>query len=70
MNEEFSERGPGTGARENRGWEHWEGFGKWERKGRVMRVLKGWKAGEIGEITQHCLKFAIEKGLNDSKNKR
>ena len=30
----------------NRGWEHWEGFGRWERKGRVMGVLKEWKAGE------------------------
>ena len=49
MNEEFSGRGPGTRARENRGLEHWEGFGRWERKGRVMGVLKGWKAGEIGE---------------------
>ena len=67
MNEEVSGRGPVTGARENRGWEHWEGFGRWERKGRVMGVLKGWNAGEI---TQHCLKFAIEKWLNDSKNKR
>ena len=67
MNEEFSGRGPGTGARQNRGWEQWEGFGRWERKGRVMGVLKGWKAGEKGEITQQCLKFAIEKWLNDGK---
>ena len=29
MNEEFSGRGPGTKARENRGWEHWGG-GVWE----------------------------------------
>ena len=49
MNEEFSGRGLGTRARENRGWELWERFGRWERKGRVMGVLKGWKAGEIGE---------------------
>ena len=54
MNEEFSGRGPGTRARENRGWStgrglgHWEGFGRWERKGQVMGVLKGWKEGEIG----------------------
>ena len=48
MSEEFSGRGQGTRARENRGLEHWEGFGRWERKGRVMGVLKGWKAGEIG----------------------
>ena len=34
-----------------------------------MGVLKGWKAGEKGEITQQCLKFAIAKWLNDSKNK-
>ena len=39
MNEEFSGRGPGTGAQENRGWEHWEGFGRWERKRRVMGVF-------------------------------
>ena len=24
----------------------WEGFVRWERKGRVMGVLKEWKAGE------------------------
>ena len=36
MNEEFSGRRPGTSARENRGWEHWERFGRWEKKGRVM----------------------------------
>ena len=35
-----------------------------------MGVLKGWKAGKKVEITQQCLKFAIEKWLNDSKNKR
>ena len=28
MNEEFSGRGLGTRARENRGLEHWEGFGR------------------------------------------
>ena len=70
MNEEFSEGGQGAGARENKGWDHWEGFGRWERKGRVMGVLKWWKAGEKGEITQQCLKFAIEKWLSDGKNKR
>ena len=48
MNEEFSGGGQGEGARENKGWDHWEGFGRWERKGRVMGVLKEWKAGERG----------------------
>ena len=67
MNEEFSGGGRGAGARENKGWDHWEGFGRWERKGRVMRVLKGWKSEEKGEITQQYLIFAIEKWLNDGK---
>ena len=70
MNEEFSGRGPGTRARENRGLEHWEGFGRWERKGWAMGVLKGWKVGEKGRNYPALLKFAIEKWLNDSKNKR
>ena len=35
--------------------------------GSSKRVECGRKGGEI---TQHCLKFAIEKWLNDSKNKR
>ena len=30
MNEEFGGRGPGTRARENKGWQDWEGFGSWE----------------------------------------
>ena len=46
-----------------------EGFGRWERKGRGMGVLKGWKAGKKGKITQQCLKCAIEKWLNDGKKK-
>ena len=46
MNEGFSGGGQGAGARENKGWDHWEGFGRWERKGRLMGVLKGWKAEE------------------------
>ena len=61
MNEEFSGRGPETGAWENRGWEHWEGFGRWERTGRVMRVLKGWKAGEIGGNYPALLKICNRK---------
>ena len=32
MNEEFSGRGPGTRAGENRGWEHWGGGGVWEMR--------------------------------------
>ena len=61
MNEEFSGRGPGTRARENRGLEHWEGFGRWERKGRVMGVLKGRKAGEIGGNYPALLKICHRK---------
>ena len=41
MNEEFSGGGQGAGARKDRGREHWEGFWRWERKGRAMGVLKG-----------------------------
>ena len=42
MNEEFSGGGEGAGARENKGWDHWEGIGGWERNpGRLMGVLKG-----------------------------
>ena len=61
MNEEFSGRGPGTRARENRGLEHWEGFGRWERKGRVMGVLKGWNAGEKGGNYSALLKICNRK---------
>ena len=61
MNEKCSGRGPGTKARENRGLEHWEGFGRWEGKGRVMRVLKGWKAGEIGGNYPALLKICNRK---------
>ena len=63
MNEEFSGGGQGTGARENKGWDHWEGFGRWERKGRVhvVGVLKGWKAGEKGENYPAMLKMCNRK---------
>ena len=61
MNEEFSGRGPGTRARENRRLEHWEGFGRWERKGRVMGVLKGWNAGEKGGNYPVLLKICNRK---------
>ena len=54
MNEEFSGGGQGAGARENKVWDHWEGFGRWERKGRVMGVLKGWKAGEKGKLPSNA----------------
>ena len=60
MNEEFSGGGQGAGARENKGWDHWDVFGRWERKGRVMGVQKCGKREKKGEITQQCLKFAIE----------
>ena len=61
MNEEFSGRGPGTRARENRRLEHWEGFGRWERKGRVMGVLKGWNTGEKGGNYPALLKICNRK---------
>ena len=63
MNQEFSGRGPGTRALENRGWEHWGGggVGRWERKGRVMGVLIGWKAGEIGGNYPALLKICNRK---------
>ena len=38
-----------------------EGFGRWERKGRVMGVLKGWKAGEKGENYSAMLKMCNRK---------
>ena len=49
------------GARENKGWHHWEGFGRWERKGRVMGVLKGWKLGEKGGNYPAMLKICNRK---------
>ena len=61
MNEEFSGRGPGTRAWDNRWWEHWEGFGRWEGEGWVMGVLKGWKAGEIGGNYPALLKICNRK---------
>ena len=45
----------------NKGWDHWEGFGRWERKGRVMGVLKGWKEEEIGENYPAMLKMYNRK---------
>ena len=38
-----------------------KGFGRWERKGRVMGVLKGWKAGEIGGNYPTLLKICNRK---------
>ena len=61
MNEEFVGGGQGAGARENKGWNHWEGSGRWERKGRVMGVLKGWKAGEKGKNYSARLKMRNRK---------
>ena len=34
MNQEFSGRGPGTRALENRGWEHWGGGGLGDGRGK------------------------------------
>ena len=63
MNEEFCGGGQGAGAGENKGWDHWDGFGRWERKGRVMGVLKVWKAGEKGRNypAMHMLKICNRK---------
>ena len=63
MKEEFSGRRSGTRARENRGggWEHRERFGRWERKGLVMGVIKGWKAGVIGGNYPALLKICNRK---------
>ena len=61
MNEEFVGGGQGAGARENKGWNHGEGCGRWERKGRVMGVLKGWKAGEKGKNYSAMLKMRNRK---------
>ena len=49
------------GAQENKGWDHCEGSGRWERKGRVMGVLKGWKAGERGENYPAMLEMCNRK---------
>ena len=54
MNKEFSGGGQGAGARENKGWDHWEGFGRWERKGRLMGVLKGGKRKKKGELPSNA----------------
>ena len=51
MNEEFSGRGPGTIARENRGWEHWGGW--------------GWEMGE--ERTGDGSSNRVESGRNRGK---
>ena len=59
MNEEFSGRGPGTRAGENRGWEHWGGgggLGDARGKGGI-----GWKAGEIGGNYPALLKICNRK---------
>ena len=63
MNEEFSGGGhEGVGALENKGWDHCENFGRWERKGRVMGVLKGWKAGEKGKLPSNALNLQSKNG--------
>ena len=61
MNEEFSGGGQGAGARENKRWDQWDRFGRWERKGRVMGVLKVWKAGEKGGNYPAMLKICNRK---------
>ena len=72
MNEEFSGGGQGVGARENKGWDHWKGFGRWERNGShscdgsSKRVESRRKRGKL---PSNASKFAIKKWLNDGKNK-
>ena len=46
------------------------GLGDGRGKRRVMGVLNGWKAGEIGGNYPALLKICNRKWLNDSKNKR
>ena len=50
MNEEFSEGGQGAGPQENKGWDHCEGSGRWERKGRVM----GERGGNYPAMLKMC----------------
>ena len=54
MNKEFGGGGQGAGARENKGWDHWEGFGRWESKGRLMGVLQGGKRKKKGELPSNA----------------
>ena len=61
MIQEFCGGGQGAGAWENKEWDHWDGFGRWERKGRVMGVLKVWKAGEKGGNYPAMLKICSRK---------
>ena len=59
----------GSGDRENRGRER---FGRRQRKGRKVGVLKEWKkGGNRGTIMQQCLMFRNLKGLKrGSREKR
>ena len=59
MNEEFSGGIQGVGAWENREWQYREGFGRWERKGWVMGVLKGYEAGETEGNYPAMLKLKV-----------
>ena len=55
-----SAREQGEGARGNSGW---EGYGKWERKGRV--------SGEnMGKLHNKAQYLAIEKGLKGRKSRQ
>ena len=53
----------GVGAWENRGWE-W--YGRWERKGQEVRVLRGW---EVGEKCETLIFFNSTMRQNTFKNK-
>lgn len=49
-----------------RAWENsmWEGYKRWERKGREVRVLKGWKVViKKGKLHKNAYYVAMEKWL-------
>ena len=56
MNEEFSGGGQGAGARENKGWDHWEGFARKERAcdGSSKMVESGRKGGNYLAMFKIC----------------
>ena len=69
MNEELSGGIQGAGAWENRGWQYWEGFGRWGRKGWVMGVLKGYEAGETEGNYPAMLKMKVyQQGFFKTSN--
>lgn len=56
-----------------RAWENsmWEGYKRWERKGREVRVLKGWKVViKKGKLHKNAYYVAMEKWLQETKKRR